>query len=58
MFMNVFISEGLCKLYYGNRDFPPLANGVYFMVLLKKSPLEMAPLQSPFPKWEVSHAFE
>ena len=31
--------EVMCKLYDINQDFSSLINGVYFMVIIKKTPL-------------------
>jgi len=39
--------EGMCKPHYGNQDFSPLTNGIYFIVMIKKTPL-----QTPLPKRE------
>ena len=45
---------------YGNQDFPPLNNGVYFMVIIKKNFLqnENSPITDPITKMGVAHAFE
>ena len=37
-------NEAMCKLHYGNQDFFPLANGVYFIELIKK--------KKPFRWWK------
>ena len=31
--------KGMCKPYYSNQDFSPLANWLYFKVIVKKIPL-------------------
>ena len=33
------LPEGMFKSQYGNPDFFPLANGVYFILIIKKTPL-------------------
>ena len=49
----------MCKPYYGNQDFSPLANWVYFKVIVKKIPLhnENSPIMDPITKMGVAHAF-
>ena len=29
----------MCKPHYGNQDFSPLTTGIYFIVIMKKTPL-------------------
>jgi hypothetical protein len=44
---------------YGNQNFPPLTNGVYFMVIVKKTPLrnENSPITDPITKKGVAHKY-
>ena len=45
---------------YSNQDSFPLANGVYFMVSIKKTPLHIRnnSITDPITKMEVTNAFE
>ena len=57
VFISMEISEGMCKPYYSNQDFSPLANWVYFKVIVKKIPLhnENSPIMDPITKIRVAH---
>ena len=46
--------EGISKPHHGNQDFPPLTNGVYFIIIIKKTPLHngSSPITDPITKWE------
>jgi hypothetical protein len=50
------LTEGIYKAHYGNQDFFPLANGVYFIT---KSPLRNGknPLRIPLTKMGIAHTF-
>ena len=48
------LPEGKFKPHYGNQDFYPLTNEIFFIVIIQKThyEIEIAPLQSPLSKWE------
>ena len=50
----------MCKPHYSNQDFFPLANSVYFIVIIKKNTLHNGNSQitDPITKMGVAHAFE
>ena len=48
----------LCKPHYGNQEFFPLVNGVYFSVIIKKTALSNgnSPITDPFTEMGVLHS--
>ena len=53
------VSEGMCKPHYGNQDFSPLATGIYFIVIMKKTPLHNGnSLMTDQNGSSTTHAFE
>ena len=52
--------EGMCKPHYGKKVFSQSTNGVYFIVIIKKSQLRNGgvPITDPITEMGVAHAFQ
>ena len=53
------VPEGMCKPHKGNQDFSQLTNGVYFIVIIKKTSLrnENSPIANLITKMGVSSTY-
>ena len=55
--MNELLPHSMCKPNYDNHDFSPLANGVYLIVIINKTPLRNGncPITDPITEKGVAH---